>query len=245
VTRDVSAEIITLLSETSLAPFFALEMQFDSGVVRAWTGRGEIVYDGETWTGVGSFLNISEITETAEISASGASVTLSGVPSDMLSLALQEAYQNRIARVFLGFHLPDRDNLYEVDGTEATFVIDIARNVFATRDLTLDDYAVGGTEPSLVVDFSNSVFLVTEDGAVPDDNVDMIEVFTGRMDQMNIDEGAETATIELTIESRMIDLERERVYRYTAEDQKSRYSTDLAFDFVNDLQTAQLTLGRA
>jgi len=70
-------------------------------------------------------------------------------------------------------------------------------------------------------------------------------VFKGRMDVMTITEGAEFATIEITAESRLIDLERPRVFRYTSEDQKILYPTDLGLDYVSSLQDKQILWGRS
>jgi len=64
------------------------------------------------------------------------------------------------------------------------------------------------------------------------------------MDQMTIAEGPETSQIAMTVESRLIDLDRVRLRRYTSEDQKSRFPGDLAFDFVNDLQDKEIFWGR-
>jgi len=61
---------------------------------------------------------------------------------------------------------------------------------------------------------------------------------------MNIDEGAETSTIALSVESKLIDLERGRVFRYTDANQKSRYPDDKGFEFVEDLQDKRFSWGR-
>ena len=64
------------------------------------------------------------------------------------------------------------------------------------------------------------------------------------MDQMTIAEGPETSTIALSVESRLIDLERIRTRRYTSEDQKRRFPGDLGLDFVNSIQDKELFWGR-
>ena len=61
---------------------------------------------------------------------------------------------------------------------------------------------------------------------------------------MSINDTGETLTISVSIESRLIDLERPRIWRYTSEDQKRVYPTDKGFDFVNDLQSKQIIWGR-
>jgi len=73
---------------------------------------------------------------------------------------------------------------------------------------------------------------------------DLVEIFKGYMDQMNIEEGAETSTVALSMESKLIDLERSRVLRYTDANQKSRFPTDRGFEFVEDLQDKQFNWGR-
>jgi hypothetical protein len=65
------------------------------------------------------------------------------------------------------------------------------------------------------------------------------------MDEMNIDEGPDYATIELKVENKLVDLERARVRRYTSEYQKSKYPNDKGFDFVEAIQGKPVLWGRA
>ena len=71
----------------------------------------------------------------------------------------------------------------------------------------------------------------------------LVEVFSGYMDEMNIEEGVETATINVSVENKMIDLERARVARYTSQYQKSLYPNDKGFDFVESIQTKKTLWG--
>lgn len=77
------------------------------------------------------------------------------------------------------------------------------------------------------------------------DSASMTEVFAGYMDQMNIEETDGVSTVQLTIENKLIDLERPRTARFTSAYQKSIYPNDLGLDFVEDLQTKELYWGRA
>lgn len=79
---------------------------------------------------------------------------------------------------------------------------------------------------------------------VESDTSDMTELFSGYMDQMNITESSETCVIELTVENKLVDLERPGVARYTSAYQKSIYPGDLGLDFVEDLQDKRLVWGR-
>ena len=57
---------------------------------------------------------------------------------------------------------------------------------------------------------------------------DPIQVYSGRMDVMSWSDGDQN-TITLTIESRLADLDRARVRRYTDRDQQNEYPSDLGF----------------
>jgi len=210
-------------------PFFAIELMFDteeivyngqtvqSEPLYLWTGLGELTTGGKTYIGTGNMLHISEVTETADIRAAGASVTLTGISSDILALAIAQPYQGRLCNIKFG-------------------ILD------ANKDILLRESAL----PVLL-----------EDGSSIDisfgDPTGLAQLFTGYMDQMNIEESADTCTIQLTIESKLIDLDRPRILRYTSENQKARTSTnpsvdyenDLAFDFIPDLQDTTLTWGRS
>jgi hypothetical protein len=72
----------------------------------------------------------------------------------------------------------------------------------------------------------------------------LTQIFSGYMDEMNIDEGPESGTIELKVENKLIDLERARTRRYTSEYQKSVYPGDLGLDFVESLQDKKVVWGR-
>jgi hypothetical protein len=71
------------------------------------------------------------------------------------------------------------------------------------------------------------------------------ELFSGYLDQMNIEEAGDTATIEMMVENKLIDLERARVARFTSGYQKSIYPGDLGLDFIEDLQDKRISWGRA
>lgn len=72
---------------------------------------------------------------------------------------------------------------------------------------------------------------------------DPFKAFEGRFDVPEINDAGETAAITARYESRLIDLDRSRIRRYTSEDQKQDYADDLGFDFVPSLQEAGLPWG--
>lgn len=68
-------------------------------------------------------------------------------------------------------------------------------------------------------------------------------VFDGRMDVMTIEDVGDTASISLSAESRLIDLERSRVRRYTNSDQQNQFPGDTCLRFVADLQDKEIAWG--
>jgi hypothetical protein len=71
------------------------------------------------------------------------------------------------------------------------------------------------------------------------------EIFAGFTDIAVITEGAETSSIVINAENRMISLERTRVRRYTHEDQVSEHSGDKGFEFVPTLQDKVVMFGKS
>jgi len=118
------------LDRTEVMPFFAVELMFDTAPLYLWTGIGDLTTGGITYTGTGNIMSISEIRETADISAAGATITLSGIASDVLSLALTEPYQGRLARIKFGIIDANQDLLITEGGdyilTEGGDTIDVA-----------------------------------------------------------------------------------------------------------------------
>lgn len=73
---------------------------------------------------------------------------------------------------------------------------------------------------------------------------DVYTLFSGKMDVLKINEQAETSTIELAVENRLISFERANERRFTHEDQQIDFSGDLGFEFVPDLQDKPIVWGK-
>jgi hypothetical protein len=66
-------------------------------------------------------------------------------------------------------------------------------------------------------------------------------LWAGLMDTMEVTDGAEPR-VALTCESRLVDLERAEVRRYTDADQQAEYPGDRFFEYVPALQEAEIRL---
>jgi hypothetical protein len=103
-----------------LYPAFFVEMEIASGFVRLWSGLGTYEWpissppgSGKMWTGVGSLGEISEMGETTDTNAMGLKLSLSGIPADMVTAALDELIPGKSAKVSFG--------LFEYSGSPQTF----------------------------------------------------------------------------------------------------------------------------
>lgn len=209
MSRDLATAISGALGDQEVSVFWACDLLFDSpNDLYFWSGIGDLVLDGKTYVGAGDLLGISELRESSDIAAYGATLTLSGIPSSIISVALAEPYQGRRAIVKFGFRFdPVNSVLYDGTWNDAKYWMD----------------TIGWNDSGTLSVLTNA-----------------FTVFTGEMDEMNIQFGADTVTISLAVESRLVDLNRPRIRRYTDADQQSRFGGDMAFEFVTRLQDEDL-----
>lgn len=69
--------------------------------------------------------------------------------------------------------------------------------------------------------------------------VDPFQVWDGRLDKMTVQDGP-TATIQVTSEHHLADLERSRARRYTEADQQAAYPDDKGLEFIEAIQDQTL-----
>ena len=180
MTRTIPAAIQTALAAGNVEVFTAVEFLFDSGPLRLWTGTGSRTINGQTYQGAGSLLAINEIVEVNDLSAKSATVALSGLSPEIISYALGESYQNRIARIYFG---------------------------------------VASVSP-------------------------VVTLFSGFIDTMEISDSGETCVVTVTIESKLIELEKTVGRRYTQASHQTQYPGDTFFNYVAGLADRTILFGR-
>lgn len=178
--RIIPAPLLSALTNKEIQPYYAVELKLDGGDVRLWTGLGEKTIDGDVYTGSGNLLNIDGLDETSDLGARNAVLTLSGVPPQIVSLALQEPYQRRRVKIMFG------------------------------------------------------------EQSVPD----VVVVFSGFANTLDVSDTADSSSIKMTVESRLVELEKARVRRYTQADHASRHPNDTFFSYVAGLQDQQVSWSR-
>lgn len=116
-------------------------------------------------------------------------------------------------------------------------------NDLSAKGITLQLTGVSSTLVSLALQEpyqrrSCKVYFGTTDTTAP------IEAFSGLMDKMTIEDGGETSTITLSVESKLLRLNRSSNWRYTEANHQSRYSSDTFFSYVTGLQDRDIIWGR-
>lgn len=106
--RALTALMQAELRAPVVRPIMFVEAEFLSGPVRMWSGYGEIIWDGKTWTGAADsegkmIAGISALPENTGLEAQGIVISLSGVPNDLVGMAINETRQGKPVRVWLGF----------------------------------------------------------------------------------------------------------------------------------------------
>lgn len=185
MTRDVTDDYLAALEAGELCPAIFFEGAFASGWVRVWTGARDITWDGKIWTGAGALIGLGTLEETSEVVASGTTVSLSGVPLELIGLAIEEARQGSPGRIWLAMLTPEREVI-----------------------------------------------------------ADPVQAFSGRLDVPEIAEDGSSCTITISYESRLIDLNVPRSWRYTHESQQVLHPGDRGFEHVTAIQDREITWGR-
>ena len=200
---DTDFTLIGAASNTAGEVFYAT----DRG-----TGTGTV---SKVYTGAGQLMGISGLTEVSDLSAQSATLTFIGIPSDIISMALQEPYQRRECKIYFG--IASSDWILQFGSWDDTGV---------WVDTSEWNDGPGDTD-------AGDLYYATS------------EVFSGEMDTMDIQDSSDSSVIQLSVTSRLIKLDRANVRRYTSENHKSRYPADTFFDNVSKIQDMQIVWGRA
>jgi len=187
MSRNLHSDFNTAVQAAEIHPIMLCKIDTSGGDVLVWTGIGDLVYGGDTYLGAGNFMGISQVSERTDLSASGVSFSLSGIPAALVSTALGQVQHGRSCQLWMA-------------------LLNIS-----TGALISNPY----------------------------------ELFAGFSDVTVITEQAETSTISIMAENRLVDLERPRIRRYTDEDQKSDAANalDVGFEFVPKLQDKTVKFG--
>lgn len=99
--RDLTPEMVAEFSGQSVQPVLMAEFFFDSQTIGMFTGYGTLQWGDKEFLGGGNFIGLSPMEETQELEAKGVVLSLNGIPSNLVALALNENVKNRPVRIYL------------------------------------------------------------------------------------------------------------------------------------------------
>lgn len=103
MTRSITPAAVAASEADTIRPVLLVKLEFDSGAVCLHSWTGELDYGGDTYTGAGSLGSISAAEEPSELARSTVTLTLRGLPTDLVSTILNQHYQGRTATIRLGY----------------------------------------------------------------------------------------------------------------------------------------------
>jgi hypothetical protein len=102
MTRELSTEMLSAITAGTIAPVLIAKIGTASGDINTWTGIGDLIFNAETYSGIGNFGGISTIQESSQLQATGVTFSLSGVPSSLISSVLGEMRYGKTAILWMG-----------------------------------------------------------------------------------------------------------------------------------------------
>lgn len=241
--RSLTANMVAELQSSSIYPIILIRGFFDSGELNVWTGMGNLTIDGVNYIGTGILLNISDISESQDLSATNFTISMSGLPQEIISFALTENYQERrcsmslglLKRAQVGFHIREGGGYSMLESAEDSGLELREDEAIALRE---DGGSMARDEPGELSD-GGRLEMEARDG-----NLVVVhepyEFFTGLMDVMTIDEGADAVVVTLSVEHEMIDGDRPIIRKWAPEDHKIDFPDDTGFNYMAGLQQREV-----
>lgn len=98
--RVLDPLMLAALQASVVVPAFLVSLQFKSGPQYIWSGVGPLVYNSNTYLGVGSLGGVGTISEGTEVQADGTALTLSGIDPALYSACLTDIQLGAPAQVW-------------------------------------------------------------------------------------------------------------------------------------------------
>lgn len=96
-----SLEMQKYLRRSDISAILMLECDFKSGWLRCHSGNGDAMYQNDLFKGVGVLGKVGQVKQGNRVQPHKLRFTLSGIPRELLAIALGEKYQNRNGTLYL------------------------------------------------------------------------------------------------------------------------------------------------
>ena len=111
MTRNLSQAASDHVAAQEIPFAVLLELDFDTDPVNVWSGVGDLVWDGKTWTGTGAMGSLSSVSEATDLTDTVIKATLShldaAIMPDLVSEVIEMDPVGRSYTIYLAFFNAD------------------------------------------------------------------------------------------------------------------------------------------
>jgi hypothetical protein len=90
MSRNISTPMLAGITSSFIRPAIMADLTFRSGTQYVWTGPIDLVWNAQTYRGIGSLGTVGNIAEGTQVRADGTSISLSGIDPALLSDSLND-----------------------------------------------------------------------------------------------------------------------------------------------------------
>ena len=130
--RDMTTDVAGALQASNVPYMVLVELDFSDGIARLTNAAYDFQWNGYTWQGLGELGSISAMEEGQDLQEYGCTLTLSGIPADIITKCLGVGYQGRNATIYVAPLTADyqvyADPIVVFKGTMDTMPIQLGNN---------------------------------------------------------------------------------------------------------------------
>ena len=101
MTRDTTTDFKNEIDNDVIRPRLLIKATFNSGTIYVWNGLGDLSWGGDTYSGLGELLSISDVVESTEIKVENLTITFSALSAAYKALALTEVDLKNSVTIYL------------------------------------------------------------------------------------------------------------------------------------------------
>ena len=98
--RSLDPSMQAALAAGVVCPAILAQITFATSTEYIWTGIGPLLYDAQTYTGVGSLASLGTVTEGTTVKADGTTVGLSGIDASLYADCMTEIQTGAPAKIW-------------------------------------------------------------------------------------------------------------------------------------------------
>ena len=101
--RNLDGATVAQLGASVISPAILAQLTFKTSTQFVWNGVGPLLWNGNTFVGGGGFVSMGSIVEGTSVEAAGTTVSLSGIPSTLVTECLTDIQQGAAAKIWMSF----------------------------------------------------------------------------------------------------------------------------------------------